>query len=129
MANTLTNLGSAYGALGDVAKARDLLERALAIKEREYGPEHRAVASTLANLGDAYGRLGDVAEQRGLLERALAISRREFGPDHPHSQICTDTLASMSARPPSEGTGSRADRRVRLRSLSAPSARPRRSVA
>ena len=42
-ASVLTNLGNAYGDLGDAARQRDLLERALRIKEREYGPEHREV--------------------------------------------------------------------------------------
>jgi tetratricopeptide (TPR) repeat protein len=32
VAITLTNLGAAYSDLGDYAKARDVLERALAIK-------------------------------------------------------------------------------------------------
>ncbi len=73
---TLTNLGSAYGSLGDAARGRDLLERALRIQAREYGPEHREVADTLANLGNAYGSLGDAARKRDLLERALRIKGR-----------------------------------------------------
>mgnify|MGYP001322658050 CR=1 FL=1 len=59
-----------------------LLERALAIQEREYGPDHREVAVTLTNLGNAYGALGDAAKKRELLERALAIKEREYGPEH-----------------------------------------------
>ena len=35
VAITLVNLGNAYGDLGDAAKKRDLLERALAINERD----------------------------------------------------------------------------------------------
>ena len=82
MAITLTNLGDAYRYLGDAAKSRDLLERALAIDEREYGPDHREVAITLVSLGNAYGSLGNAAKSRDLLERALAILEREYGPDH-----------------------------------------------
>eukprot|EP00936_MAST-01D_sp_MAST-1D-sp1_P001416 g1416.t1 len=44
VATTLTNLGNAYGALGDPAKQKELLERALAIEEAAYGPEHTEVA-------------------------------------------------------------------------------------
>ena len=58
MAITLTNLGVAYGYLGDHAKKRDVLERALAINERAYGRDHTSVATTLTNLGVAYGYLG-----------------------------------------------------------------------
>ena len=47
----------------DAERHRDLLERALAIDEREYGPEHREVAKTLVNLGNAYGDLGAAARK------------------------------------------------------------------
>ena len=43
---------------------RDLLEKALRIQEREYGAEHRLVATTLTNLGIAYGDLGDAQKKR-----------------------------------------------------------------
>ena len=42
------------------------MERALAIQEREYGPEHHEVAVTLTNLGNAHGSLGDALKQREL---------------------------------------------------------------
>ena len=61
-------------------RAKELLERALVIQVREYGPEHADVATTLANLGNAFDRLGDIAKQRELLERALKINERECGP-------------------------------------------------
>jgi hypothetical protein len=44
VATTLTNLGNAYGSLGDTQKSRELLERALAINERHYGPDHPNVS-------------------------------------------------------------------------------------
>ena len=40
VAETLTNLGVAHGDLGNDAKKRDLLERALAIFERGNGGDH-----------------------------------------------------------------------------------------
>ena len=52
---------------------RDLLEKALRIQEREYGAEHRQVATILTNLGIAYGDLGDAQKKRDLLEKALRI--------------------------------------------------------
>ena len=58
VATILTNLGNAYGDLGDPQMKRDLLAEALHIQEREYGTEHREVAITLANLGCAHGDLG-----------------------------------------------------------------------
>ena len=41
-----SNLGIAYGQLGDAAWHWELMERAVAIEEHEYGPEHRNVATT-----------------------------------------------------------------------------------
>eukprot|EP00971_Amphidinium_carterae_P270164 5360104-Amphidinium_carterae.1 len=60
----MTNLGNAYGSLGNALKQREYLERALRIKESHYGPEHPEVAITLTNLGNAYGSLGDALKQR-----------------------------------------------------------------
>ncbi len=76
LAETLLNLGIAYGNLGDDQKKKALLKRALAIQERHYGLEHLAVAITLVRLGDAYRALGDVQKAKELLERALAIQER-----------------------------------------------------
>eukprot|EP00971_Amphidinium_carterae_P301567 5991497-Amphidinium_carterae.1 len=59
----MANLGNAYGALGEAKQQRDLLERALQIKELHYGPDHPEVAKTLTNLGNAYGALGEAAHQ------------------------------------------------------------------
>ena len=75
--------GTRTATLGDHAKKRDMLERALAIKERAYGRDHPEVATTLTNLGNAYGDLGDHAKARDMLERALAIKERAYGRDHP----------------------------------------------
>ena len=43
MPQVLGNLGIAYGALGDAPRKRELLERALRIEERVYGPDHPEV--------------------------------------------------------------------------------------
>jgi tetratricopeptide (TPR) repeat protein len=77
----LFELGSAYQDLGDYAKQRDLLERALPIMEREHGKDNTEVAVVLGNLGNAYGNLGDYAKKRDMLERTLAIYEREHGSD------------------------------------------------
>ncbi len=92
VANTLTNLGCAYGKLGDAQKSRELLERALAINERHYGLDHPEVANTLTNLGNAYAGLGQTQKRHELLERALAINERHYGLNHP---TATPMLTSL----------------------------------
>ena len=81
VALTLTNLGNAYGALGDHAKKRDLLERALAIFERKYGRDHTQVAIALGNIGEAHIDLGEAAVRRASSSSArLRSSRRTLVP-------------------------------------------------
>lgn len=97
VAATLTNLAHAYGRLGEAERKQVTLEKALAIKERfhinlleravdvqarTYGPEHPEVSATLMNLGIAFGRLGDIDRMRDLLERVLATDERIYGQDH-----------------------------------------------
>ena len=60
-------------ALGDLASARAALERALAIDEAVYGPEHPEVATAVNNLGGVLYAQGDLAGARASFERALAI--------------------------------------------------------
>ena len=77
-AATLTNLGNAFGRLGDAQRQRELLERALTIQEAEYGPHHREVAITLTNLAMAHGVVGSASFVRETSARALRIIRAEF---------------------------------------------------
>ena len=69
------------------AVVRDLLERALSIRERAFGPDHVLVAATLNKLGNTLGSLGEGDRQRTLLERALRIKETTYGPDHLESSI------------------------------------------
>ena len=51
VANTMAQLGKAYGDLGDMDKQLEYLETAVRIQEREFGPDHHNVAWTLAQFG------------------------------------------------------------------------------
>ena len=64
-----------------------LLERALAIAEAAYGPDHPQVAVTLNNLGNVQEELDELPAARTILERALAIAEAAYGPDHPQVAI------------------------------------------
>ncbi len=82
-------------ALGDLAEAKEHLERALSINEAAYGPNHPKVAIRLNNLGLLLKHLGDLEGARAHYERALAICLRFFGEDHPNTQIVKRNLASL----------------------------------
>ena len=95
VATTLTNLGDAYRALGDSSKARDMLERALAIDERAYGRDHVQVAFSLGSLGLAYGALGDAAKKCEYVTRTVKIFEGAYGPGPPHAKWYRAQLESM----------------------------------
>ena len=71
-----------------LAEARPLAERALAIDETAYGPDHPDVAIRLTVLLYILYGLGQLAGARPLAERALAIDEAAYGPDHP--AVATD---------------------------------------
>ena len=76
-------------------QARHLFERALAITEVAYGPEHPAVGARLNNLAGVLRDLGDLAAARPLVERALAIAEAAYGPEHPEVGTDLNNLAMV----------------------------------
>jgi len=76
-----------------LAEARPLFERALAIDETAYGPDHPQVAIRLSTLALTLRDLGEPGNARPLFERALAIDETAYGPDHPKVAIRLNNLA------------------------------------
>ncbi|MEV8639342.1 tetratricopeptide repeat protein, partial [Streptosporangium sp. NPDC051023] len=72
-----------FRALGRPGEAVPLEQRALAITEAAYGPDHPDVAIRLGNLAASFSDLGRPGEAVSLFERALAIAEAAYGPDHP----------------------------------------------
>jgi eukaryotic-like serine/threonine-protein kinase len=70
-------------AKGRYPEALELLERAVAERERALGPDHLDVASSVHSLGVLYNREGRFKEAIPLFERALRITEKALGPDHP----------------------------------------------
>jgi tetratricopeptide (TPR) repeat protein len=82
-ARVLARVGQYHEARAAYVTARELLQRALAIQEAIYGPEHPEVAGTLGNLGIVQRQLGEFEAARASLQRALAIKEAVYGPEHP----------------------------------------------
>jgi tetratricopeptide (TPR) repeat protein len=76
-------------------EARPLAERALAIDEASYGPDHPEVATDLSTLALILWDLEDVAAARPLMERALAIENAAYGPSHPRVASRLSNLAMI----------------------------------
>ena len=92
-ATTLGNLATTMSEfLGEVEAARPLFERAFAISERAYGPDHIALGRLSFNAARNALRRDDPGRAREYLERALAIFEKQYGPEHP---MIGNTLSSL----------------------------------
>ena len=90
----LANLGNAEGSLGNAARRKEHLERALKIEEGFFGLDHPEVAKTLTNLGIAEGSLGNPTRKKEILEGALKIFEGFYGQDHPEVAITLTNLGN-----------------------------------
>jgi CHAT domain-containing protein/tetratricopeptide (TPR) repeat protein len=88
----LNNLGQVHGRLGNVQRARALLERAVDMRGRR-APDTAALAVTLDNLGGVYARMGELGRAEEHHRRALAIFRRELGPLDTHVATALGNLS------------------------------------
>ena len=70
---------------GKYAQAIPLAERALAIREKILGKEHRDTAQSLNNLAELYHDMGSYDKAEPLYKRALAIKEKVLGSQHPHT--------------------------------------------
>ncbi len=79
----------------DLVGARTNFERALAIDENTFGPQHPEVAIDVNNLSLVLKDQGDLERARTAIERALAIDEKAFGPNHPNVAIRLSNLGSV----------------------------------
>ncbi|MCL0084523.1 tetratricopeptide repeat protein, partial [Dehalococcoidia bacterium] len=95
VARFLDTIGLFLHHMGLYPSALPFCERALAIKERAFGPDHPEVATTLNNLAVLYQQQGKYDEALPLLQRALAIDERALGPDNPLMATSLNNLAVL----------------------------------
>jgi tetratricopeptide (TPR) repeat protein len=86
------NLGLRLMEFGDYAGAKDLLEKAVAIDEANFGVAHLGTAVSYSNLGLVLKNLGDYVGAKLLLEKAMAIAEATFGLSHPSIATCYSNL-------------------------------------
>ncbi len=82
-ARLLNELGRHSYGRAELDQAKDYYERALAIDEKVYGPEHSTVATLTNNIGTILKDQGDLAWALEWAKRALAIDEKVYGPEHP----------------------------------------------
>ena len=91
----LNNTALSLEYAGDYAGAEPLLRRALAIDERDFGPDDPYVAANLNNLAQLLEAKGDYAGAEPLVRRSLAIDEKTLGPDHPYLSANLNNLAEL----------------------------------
>jgi CHAT domain-containing protein/Tfp pilus assembly protein PilF len=86
--------GELYGA-GKYDEALPLTERAVALGEEVFGPEHPKVAVSLNNLAELYRLKNNYERAESSLQRALAISEKALGAEHPSVAESLNNLARL----------------------------------
>jgi len=98
-ARMLETMGSVYESLGLYDVAEKQKREALAIRERELGPEHIEVAHSLDSLSTLdYARANFDSAER-LSRRSLAIYRKRYGETHVDiARALSDVAVALSAK-------------------------------
>jgi tetratricopeptide (TPR) repeat protein len=93
MGDLQNNLAMTLKIQGNYLEAKGMLENALRIAERNYGPDHPSTAVTNMNLAVVLQDLGDFAGARTLLEKAVISAVQNFGPYHQATVMIYSNLA------------------------------------
>lgn len=94
-------LGLALTQLGRPMAAREHLQRAIELTEREFGETHPMVADATYNLALTYANSGDSATAVALLQRAIKVGETVLGPNDPKVRVYRVALANVqSSRAP-----------------------------
>ncbi|MEM9155960.1 MAG: tetratricopeptide repeat protein, partial [Cyanobacteria bacterium P01_F01_bin.33] len=78
---------------GDYEGAKELLEKATASDEHNFGSDHPNTAVRYSNLALVLKALGDYQGAKELLEKAMASDEHNFGSDHPNTAVRYSNLA------------------------------------
>jgi tetratricopeptide (TPR) repeat protein len=96
----LLTMGDAYRSLGLYNQAKAVLEKALALRQTQFGADHPEVAEVLYQLGQILRVQGDYAEAERLYHRALTIQGDQLGPNDP---AVAATLSGLGSSYTSQG--------------------------
>jgi tetratricopeptide (TPR) repeat protein len=95
-------IGNAYRALGEYARARPHLEKALEIRRAVLPADHADTLAAMNHLAYLYLQMKGGLRERAepLLIEALEASRRTLGADHPLTLTCMHNLALAGSSDP-----------------------------
>ena len=91
-------LGLLYSDQGKMKEAEDMYLRALAGKEKAWGPEHTSTLDTVNNLGLLYTNQGKMKEAEDMYLRALVGYEKAWGPEHTSTLGTVNNLGSLYSK-------------------------------
>ena len=94
-ADALAWTGTLRRDMGDLAGAREPLERVLAIRRRILGDDHPDAAKARFNLGMLFHRMGDHQAALPLLAQSVEFARRLWGENHPQTLAILSHLGNV----------------------------------
>ena len=81
-------------AAADPAQAEALHRSALAVHEKQLGPEHPSTLATLVNLGNVMLLQGKFSAAEQVFRRVLAAREKVLGPQHPDTAVSLNNVAN-----------------------------------
>jgi tetratricopeptide (TPR) repeat protein len=89
--------GSGHLHLGNYSQAFEWYQKALAIREKVLGKEHRSTATTYNNISSVYASQGDYPKALEWYQKALAIREKVLGKEHPSTATSYNNIAGVYA--------------------------------
>jgi tetratricopeptide (TPR) repeat protein len=91
----LNQAGGYFWSRMQLLQAWQLFERALAIREAKFGPDHHDTGTILANLAIVLADLGDLRAGHNYNQRALTIFEAQLGLNHPTTATTLTNLGTV----------------------------------
>ncbi|KAH7413483.1 hypothetical protein BKA64DRAFT_355752 [Cadophora sp. MPI-SDFR-AT-0126] len=88
-------LGLLYADQGKLVEAEQMYQRALAGKEKAWGPDHTSTLDTVNNLGILYKNQGKLVEAEQMYQQALQGYEKALGPDHTSTLDTVNNLGNL----------------------------------
>jgi tetratricopeptide (TPR) repeat protein len=89
------NLALALQDIGEYEQAREILQKAIILNMKNFGPNHPSTAVRYSNLATVLTNLGEYAKARELLQISIIIDEKNFGQDHPATARRYSNLAAV----------------------------------
>ncbi len=94
-AQMMQTMANVYYGLGLYSRAQTLYSRALQVRTRVLGPEHRDTLELMDSVAFMMATNGQFAQAEQLQRKVLGIDRRVLGPKDSHTLVAQDTLGTI----------------------------------